>query len=308
MAWCCWSAVRTLASGSKFAADDLFRLTGGNPFYVNEVVSAGTDEIPATARDAILARTARLSAPASDVLDVAALTGSKVEVDLLRAVTACGPADLDELVASGLVVGDGRWLRFRHEIARLAVAQAVAAHRSGPIHAKVLQAMVAQGSEDDAGLAYHAEAAGDRESVLRFAPRAARCAAELASHREAAAQYKRALRFAAEADVRERAATRAHSRTGQGVRQPGQRAAFRRRQRRGDQPGQAGSGDRRAARRHRDPQRRPRHLGVRADRTGQRLHGVAGASAGYSHRWPARRTGRPCVHEPLHDVHLPQAL
>ena len=29
-------AVRTLASGSKFAAADLFRLTGGNPFYVGE--------------------------------------------------------------------------------------------------------------------------------------------------------------------------------------------------------------------------------------------------------------------------------
>jgi len=43
--------VRTLASGSKFAAADLFRLTGGTPFYINEVVSAGTDEIPASARD-----------------------------------------------------------------------------------------------------------------------------------------------------------------------------------------------------------------------------------------------------------------
>jgi len=41
---------------------------------------------------------------------------------------------------------------------------------------------------------------------LRYAPQAARRAAELASHREAAAQYERALRFAADAGVRERAA------------------------------------------------------------------------------------------------------
>ncbi|HEX2323298.1 MAG TPA: AAA family ATPase [Streptosporangiaceae bacterium] len=199
-------AVRTLARGSKFAADDLFRLTGGNPFYVSEVVSAGTGEIPASARDAVLARTARLSGQARDVLDVAALMGSKVEVDLLEAVTGCGPAELDDLVASGLVMGDRSWLRFRHEIARLAVAQAVAAHRSGPIHAKILRAMLGQGSQDDASLAYHAEAAGERDSVLRFAPRAARTAAELASHREAAAQYKRALRYAGDAGVQERAA------------------------------------------------------------------------------------------------------
>lgn len=199
-------AVRTLASGSKFAAADLFRLTGGNPFYINEVVSAGTDEIPPSARDAVLARAARLSSQARKILDVAALIGSRVQVDLLDAVTSCKAADLDELVASGLVAADGRWLKFRHEIARLAVAQAVAAHRRGPVHANILQALQRLGSDDDASLAYHAEAAGDGDSVLRYAPLAARRAAELASHREAAAQYERALRFAADAGVRVQAA------------------------------------------------------------------------------------------------------
>ncbi len=198
-------AVRTLASGTKFAAADLFKLTGGNPFYVNEVVTAGIDEIPASARDAVLARTGRLGPSARDALDAAALIGSRIDVALLETVTGCQPADLDDLVASGLVSGDGAGLKFRHEIARLAVAQAVAAHRAGPIHARVLRALLTAGSDDDASLAYHAEAAGDADGVLRFAPRAARRAAELASHREAAAQYERALRFAADAEPRERA-------------------------------------------------------------------------------------------------------
>ena len=56
------------------------------------------------------------------------------------------------------------------------------------------------GCDDDARMAFHAEAAGDGPAVLRYAPRAARQAAELASHREAAAQFERALRFAADAD------------------------------------------------------------------------------------------------------------
>ncbi len=203
-------AVRTLASGTKFAAADLFRLTGGNPFYVNEVVTAGIDQIPASARDAVLARTGRLGRPARDALDAAALIGSRIDVALLETVTGCQPADLDDLVESGLVTGDsagfeGAALKFRHEIARLAVAQAVAAHRAGPIHARVLRAMLTAGSDDDASLAYHAEAAGDGDAVLRFAPRAARRAAELASHREAAAQYERALRFAPDAEPRAKA-------------------------------------------------------------------------------------------------------
>jgi hypothetical protein len=49
-----------------------------------------------------------------------ALLGSQVETAVLEAASACGPADLDELVASGLVVAGGGRLKFRHEIAVLA--------------------------------------------------------------------------------------------------------------------------------------------------------------------------------------------
>ncbi len=119
---------------------------------------------------------------------------------MLEAVTDCQPAYLDELIASGLLSadGDGGWLKFRHEIARLAVEQAIAPHRAGAMHASILAGLLQTGCDDDARLAFHAEAAGDRDAVLRFAPAAARNASELAAPREAAAQFERALRFAAE--------------------------------------------------------------------------------------------------------------
>ncbi|MGH3177360.1 MAG: ATP-binding protein, partial [Streptosporangiaceae bacterium] len=193
-------AVRILAVGSGLEAADLYRLTGGNPFYVTEVVQAGLGVVPASARDAVLARAARLSGGARDVLGVAALIGARVELDLLKSVTASPPPVLDELLASGLLTVDAGQLRFRHEIARLAVEQAAAPHRRAGIHARILAALGSLGCGDDARMAFHAEAAGDRPAVLRHAPRAARQAAELASHREAAAQFERALRCAADAD------------------------------------------------------------------------------------------------------------
>ena len=193
-------AVRKLASGSGLPAPELYRLTGGNPFYVTEALRSGMAEVPPSARDAVLARAARLSGGSREVLDVAALTGRQVEARLLQSVTGCPSSALDELLESGLLVGHGAWLGFRHEIARLAVAQAVAGHRSQAVHELVLAALRSFGSDDDARLAFHAEAAGDAAAVLRYAPAAARRAARLASHREAAAQYERALRFAAGAD------------------------------------------------------------------------------------------------------------
>ncbi|HET9221639.1 MAG TPA: response regulator transcription factor, partial [Roseiflexaceae bacterium] len=66
------------------------------------------------------------------------------------------------------------------------------------LHRNVLEALRAANTNnpDFARLAHHAEAAGEGEAVLMYAPVAARSAVALKAHREAAAQYARALRFA----------------------------------------------------------------------------------------------------------------
>ena len=194
-------AVRVLAGEQGLDAAALYRLTGGNPFYVTEVVESGMGEVPASARDAILARVSRLTAGAREVLDAAALIGTRIELPLLTMVTGGPPpAAADELLGSGLLTGNGAGagagLSFRHEIARMVVAGAISPLHSGRVHARILAALRGRGCDDDARLAFHAEAAGDGPAVLRYAPAAARRAAGLGSHREAVAQFERALRFA----------------------------------------------------------------------------------------------------------------
>ena len=49
-------AVARLAERRGVDADELYRSTGGNPFFVSEVLAAGPGEIPQTVRDAVLAR------------------------------------------------------------------------------------------------------------------------------------------------------------------------------------------------------------------------------------------------------------
>src|SRR5580698_1541806 len=170
-------AVQVMAGGSERDAASLRELTGGNPFYLSQVIAAGTDEIPASARDAVLARTARLDASARTALDSAALIGTRLEYSLLESVTDCPPSAVDELLAAGLLTGDGTGLKFRHEIARLAVQDAVPAHRRGLIHARILDALRASGGDDDARMAFHAEGAGDGPAVMRYAPAAGHRAA-----------------------------------------------------------------------------------------------------------------------------------
>jgi DNA-binding CsgD family transcriptional regulator len=198
-------AVAALAEGSGLEPQTLYALTGGNPFYLGELLRHGTGGLPTSARDAVLARTADLSPDARHALEVAALVGNKVPPRLLLAASGAQPGTLDELLGSAALMGDGDQLRFRHEIARLAVEQSIGVHRVAPIHADILRALLAQDSDDDARMAYHAEGAGDAAQVLVHAPAAARRASDLAAHREAAAQYERALRFVDDSQPGQRA-------------------------------------------------------------------------------------------------------
>ena len=198
------AGVATLAQGTGIDATELHRLTAGNPFFVTEVLQAGSHTLPASIRDAVLSRTRTLTTPARDALEMAALIGSGVQSELLVSLVD-DPLVVDELISHGLLIKDGDDLRFRHEIARVVIEAAVPPYRKGAIQTKVLDALLASGSDDDARLAFHAEGAGNAELVLTYAPRAGRRAAALGARREAAAQYERALRFVPATDIRTRA-------------------------------------------------------------------------------------------------------
>jgi DNA-binding CsgD family transcriptional regulator len=198
------SGVATLANGSGIDPTELHRLTAGNPFFVTELLQAGSDGLPVSVRDAVLARTRTLSTQARDALDTAALIGARMQAELLVSLID-NPLVTDELISHGLLIKDGDDLRFRHEIARVAIEGAIPPYRKAAIHTKIIEALLASGSDDDARLAFHAEGAGNAELVLTYAPRAGRRAAALGARREAAAQYERALRFVPATDVRTRA-------------------------------------------------------------------------------------------------------
>ena len=190
-------AVGELARGTDLDPVELHERTGGNPFYVTEVIAGAPARIPATVRDAVLARAARLSPPAQATLEAAAVIGPTVEPALLGAVVEAPAAA--ECLANGLLQADGQRYAFRHELARQAILDATDPGRRIALHAAVLSALERGPVEwrSPAVLAHHADEAGDREAVLRYAQAAARDAAAVGAHRQAAAQLARARRYAA---------------------------------------------------------------------------------------------------------------
>jgi DNA-binding CsgD family transcriptional regulator/tetratricopeptide (TPR) repeat protein len=198
-------AVAELAGPADVDAGELHRWTAGNPFFVTEVLAAGTGLVPRSVRDAVLGRAARLGTAAREVLDAAAVVPGPAELWLLDALAPAPAGALDECLGAGMVVLAGGRVEFRHQIARQVVEESLPPGRRAGLHRAALAALAGQAAPDLARLAHHAEAAGDADAVLRYAPAAAGRASAAGARREAAGLYKRALRFAGALDPAGRA-------------------------------------------------------------------------------------------------------
>ena len=114
--------VSMMAAEHDVRGDELYRTTGGNPFYVTEALAGEAKHVPETVRDAVLGRAARLSAGARRVLEAVAIVRPEAEPWLLlEALAGDDLACLEEATTSGIIEADRRTgtVSFRDEVARL---------------------------------------------------------------------------------------------------------------------------------------------------------------------------------------------
>jgi DNA-binding CsgD family transcriptional regulator/tetratricopeptide (TPR) repeat protein len=191
-------AVAVLATGSGFNATELHRLTGGNPFYVTEVLAAGSDEtrgLPRSVAEAVWGRLARLSETGRQTAYAAAVCGSRIEAAVLQKVYPQVQDGLKECLRAGVLVGHGEVVGFRHELARRATLDLIPAHEGRALHRMAMAALAEPPVKPDtlAALAFHADQAGEDESAVRYGLAGAQRAATLGANREAAELYALAL-------------------------------------------------------------------------------------------------------------------
>jgi DNA-binding CsgD family transcriptional regulator/tetratricopeptide (TPR) repeat protein len=198
------SAVRNLTGSAGLDAAVLARITGGNPFLVVESIAAGL-RLPASVRDAALARVGRLSAAGRQAVDVAAVIGQRFDIALLQAVAPVDAEAVAEAQARGVLVEEGRALGFRHELIREAIEASISAQRRAELHGRVLHALAAgESSADHARLAHHAELAGLTADACRYARLALEDAERVGALHEVWLQAGRALRLGDGLDARDR--------------------------------------------------------------------------------------------------------
>jgi DNA-binding SARP family transcriptional activator len=202
-------------------ADLVHDRTGGNPFFVGEVVellaaegrltdlqaaSRGT-AVPAAVHDVVRRRVGRLAAGTQRLLTVASVIGRSFDIDVLGAVAGLAPGEvldaLDPALDSGLVTEHDKPGRFQfaHALVAEALTAELNAVRRARLHATTAAALLRlRGTElddDVAALAHHTyegAPAGIADEAYTWAVTAARLASTRLAHEDAAEQWLRAAR------------------------------------------------------------------------------------------------------------------
>jgi ATP/maltotriose-dependent transcriptional regulator MalT len=184
-----------VASLSGEDADRVYAATGGNPFYVTELLAfRPPSELPPSIASSVRGRAAQLDDAGRRLVELVSVVPGRVTTSVLDAVMPEWAAAAEEPERRQLLEIEGRHVCFRHELARNAIHADVPSARRRGLHAEILAALLAADA-DPAEIVHHADAAGAEDVVADYAVVAARRAAALGANREAHSHYLRASEF-----------------------------------------------------------------------------------------------------------------
>jgi DNA-binding CsgD family transcriptional regulator len=175
--------------------DALHSRTGGNPYFLEELVaSAGEADpraldalpLPWTVAELVRSELDDLDPDVRAMVSAAAVLGRRVSFDVLAAVTGAPEADLIERLRAAvdrglLVEAEPDVFSFHHELAREAIEGALLGRERRRLHEAALDALRATGSRDHVGLVHHARGAGRYDDMVAAARLGAHESLELGS-------------------------------------------------------------------------------------------------------------------------------
>ncbi|MEU4241825.1 AAA family ATPase [Actinoplanes sp. NPDC026619] len=176
-------AAATGAPAPLRAATALHHRTGGNPFFLEELLRAlpGYDvealveqPLPWSLADVLRRQVDDLDPVSHRIVEAATVLGHRIPFDLLAEVTGAGEdeliAVLRDLVTRGVLVESGEDdFAFRHALVREAITDQMLGRQRRRLHEAALDALLRTGASDPAMVAHHARGAGRYADMIAAA-------------------------------------------------------------------------------------------------------------------------------------------
>jgi len=190
-------AVERLAREKGYSGEDVYSISGGNPFYVNEILASYSLGVPDNIKDSILSVYHRLDEKTKQVWDLLSVLPTGFEVKYLETVEPMYASALANcLEAKILFVRDGL-IFFKHELYRRTIENSLSPFVRIALNRKILELFRASFEEhrEIERIVHHAKNANEYDQVVHYAPLAAAAAAGVGAHIEASKLYHTAIEY-----------------------------------------------------------------------------------------------------------------
>jgi DNA-binding CsgD family transcriptional regulator/tetratricopeptide (TPR) repeat protein/GTPase SAR1 family protein len=187
--------VMQMADEYGLPGNEIFDITNGNPYYVKELLENYHEGIPKSVKEAVLSVFNRQKGPVKDLWETISILPGRVETWLVSEIQPDYLKIIDTCLNARILVSDGRFLHFKHDLFRRTIEDALNPVRKLLLHQKILKVML-QNQEKGISLSrlvHHAKNAHDDKLIRDLAPRAAEEAAILGAHMEASTLFRVAL-------------------------------------------------------------------------------------------------------------------
>lgn len=196
-------AVQKLADEKGYDGENLYNVSGGNPFYVNEILASYSPGIPENVKDSILSVYNRLGEEAKNVWQFLSIIPEGLEITRLYDIDEAWDEAIGSCIAMRILVIKNNKIYFKHELYRRTIESSLSPFKRIALNKNLLQLLLVPFEEtgEIEKIVHHAKNANENKLVVQYAPLAAKQAASVGAHVEASKLFLTAIEYSEENDI-----------------------------------------------------------------------------------------------------------
>ena len=190
-------AVETMAAGKGYSGESVYSISGGNPFYVTEILASYSCGVPDNVKDSILTVYNRQNEKTKEVWKFLSVQPTGFETDyLLKMDPSCVEA-VELSLESGIILHEQGKVFFKHELYRRTIEASLSPLLRVSLNKRILDLFLKdfEQKREIERIIHHAKNANEYELVTHYALIAAKRTSCIGAHIESAKLYCSAIEY-----------------------------------------------------------------------------------------------------------------
>jgi DNA-binding CsgD family transcriptional regulator len=190
-------AVSKMADEKGYDAEEVYNISGGNPFYVTEILASYSPGVPDNIKDAILAVYNRLEEETRNKWQLLSVIPEGLELSRFAAIDASWHEAIEQCLVKKILVIRNNKVFFKHELYRRTIESSLSPFKRIALNKNLLELFLPafETKQEIERIVHYAKNANENDLVVKYAPLAAEQAVSVGAHREASKLFLTAIEY-----------------------------------------------------------------------------------------------------------------